>query len=279
MLRYRLLATSLLVTAATAVAAAAAPSRATAVHTSAQKRHPVLQQPFDLLPVAGGKFVVADLPANAVYELDPGHGTGRLLARVMEARELERLKDGRILVTSRARVLELNQRTGRMSLYATARNSLLGIALAPDGWLYASENVPGTEQTTLVRIRGATREVLAELRGVHGILWTRAGLILSEAYAGRVLRFDPATRAVEVLATGRGNPSFTLPAAGGGYFVSEFFGNRISHLWPDGRVTKIADVVQPGPIAFDTQHRLVGVTLVPATLFRLVRGRARTIYS
>ena len=114
---------------------------------------------------------------------------------------------------------------------------------------------------------------------MHGILSTRSGLIFSEAYAGRVLRFDPATRAVEVLATGLGNPSFTLPAAGGGYFVSEFFGNRISHLWPDGHVTKVADVVQPGPIVFDGQHRLVGVTLVPATLFRITAGRARTIYS
>lgn len=279
MLLYRLLATSLLVTAAAAVPAAAAPSRASVLDSPAQKRRPVLQQPFDLLPVAGGKFVVTDLPANAVYELDPAHRTGRLVARVSEARELERLKDGRILVTSRARVLALNPRTGKMSLYATARNYLLGIALGPDGWLYASENVPGNEQTTLVRIRGGIREVLAELRGLHGILSTRSGLILSEAYAGRVLRFDPATRAVEVLATGLGNPSFTLPAAGGGYFVSEFFGNRISHLWPDGHVTKVADVVQPGPIVFDAQHRLVGVTLVPATLFRITAGRARTIYS
>jgi len=279
MLLYRLLATFLLVTTAAAVPAAAAPSRASVLEGAAQKLRPVLQQPFDLLPVAGGKFVVTDLPANAVYELEPAHRTGRLVARVREARELERLKDGRILVTSRARVLALNLRTGKMSLYATARNYLLGIASGPDGWLYASENVPGTEQTTLVRIRGAAREVLAELRGVHGILSTRSGLILSEAYAGRVLRFDPATHAIEVLATGLGNPSFTLPAAGGGYFVSEFFGNRISHLWPDGHVTKVADVVQPGPIVFDAQHRVVGVTLVPATLFRIAAGRARTIYS
>jgi streptogramin lyase len=279
MLLYRLLATSLLVTTAAAVPAAAAPSRASVLHSPAQKRRPTLQQPFDLLPAARGKFVVTDLPANAVYELDPAHRTGRLLARVREARELAQLKDGRILVTSRARVLALNPRTGKTSLYATARNYLLGIAPAPDGWLYASENVLGTEQTTLVRIRGATREVLAELRGVHGILSTPTGLILSEAYAGRVLRFDPATRAVEVLATGLGNPSFTLPAAGGGYFVSEFFGNRISRLWPDGHVTKVADVVQAGPIVFDAQHRVVGVTLAPATLFRLVRGRARAIYS
>jgi hypothetical protein len=44
-------------------------------------------------------------------------------------------------------------------------------------------------------------------------------------------------------------------------------------------VTKVADIVEPGPIDFDAQHRLVGVTLVPATLFRITAGRARTIYS
>jgi hypothetical protein len=277
--RSRFLATSLIVLAAAAVHAAAAPSQASASDSSARTRRPVLQQPFDLLPLAGGKFVVTDLQANAVYELDPAHRTGRLLAHVREARELERLKDGRILVTSRSRVLALSPRTGRTRLYATARNYLLGIALAPDGWLYASENVPGTEETTLVRIRRGTRQVLGEFRGVHGILWTPTGLILGEAYAGRVLRFHPATRTVEVLAAGLGNPSFMLPAAGGGYLVSEFFGNRISHVWPDGHVTRVADVVQPGPIVFDAQHRLVGVTLVPATLCRVVRGRARTIYS
>jgi hypothetical protein len=44
-------------------------------------------------------------------------------------------------------------------------------------------------------------------------------------------------------------------------------------------VTKVADVIQPGPIVFDAQHRIVGVTLVPPTVFRVVRGRAQTIYS
>jgi streptogramin lyase len=241
-------------------------------------RRPVLQQPFDLLPLAGGEFVVTDLPANAVYELDPVRKTGRILARVSQPRELERLEDGRILVTSGARVLALDPRTGRTSVYATAKNYLLGIALAPDGWLYASENVLGTEETTLVRIRRGTREVLAGLHGVNGILYTPNGLILGEAYAGRVLRFDPATRKIDVLAAGLGNPGFALPATGGGYFVSEFYGNRISHVWPDGRVTKVAEVIQPGPIVFDARHRITGVTLVPPTMFRIVRGKARTIY-
>jgi hypothetical protein len=175
-------------------------------------------------------------------------------------------------------VLALNPRTGRSTVYATAKNYLLGIALAPDGWLYASENVYGSEQTTLVRIRRGTREVLAGLHGVHGILATPNGLILSESYAGRVLHFDPATRAIDVLATGLGNPSFTLPAAAGGYFVSEFTGNCVSHLWPDGHVTKVADVFQPGPIEFDPLHGIVGITLT-GTVFRIAGGCARTIYS
>ena len=241
-------------------------------------RPPALQQPFDLLPLGGGKYAVTDLPANAVYELDPARKTGRLLARISQARELERLKDGRLLVTSRARVLALNPRTGKTTLYTTAKNYLLGIALAPDGWLYGSENVPGSEQTTLVRIRGGTREVLGEFHGVHGILYTPGGLILGEAYAGRVLRFDPETRQTEVLAEKLGNPGFALPAAAGGYFVSEFFGNRISHVWPDGHVTTVANVIQPGPIVFDAQRRITGVTLVPPTLFRVARGKAVSIY-
>jgi hypothetical protein len=90
----------------------------------------------------------------------------------------------------------------------------------------------------LVRIRGRTREELVELHGVHGI----------------------------------------LPVASGGYFVSEFFGGRISRLWPDGHLTTVAHVVKPGPIAFDARHRILGVTLSGATLFRIERGRARTIY-
>lgn len=263
MLLYKLL-TSLLVAAAVAASAAAAP--------------PLLQQPFDLLPVAGGHVLVTDLPAGKVYDLDPARHSGRLVAGVREARELERLPDGRVLVSSRARVLALNPRTRKLTPYATAKNYLLGIALGPDGWLYGSENVPGSEDTTLVRLRAGTREVLIPtLHGVHGILVTPGALILSESYEGRVLRYDLATGEVTPLASGLGNPSFTLPAPGGGWYVSEFSGNRISRLWPDGRVTKVADVFKPGPIAFDALHRLVGVTN-DGSLFRVVRGKAVSIY-
>ena len=246
--------------------------------TAGAAARPTVFQPFDLQPLANGKILVTDLPSSAVYELDPVRHAGRLVARIAEARELVLLRRGRVLVSSGSSVLALDPRTGRTTPYATAQNYLLGIALGRDGWLYASENVIGTEETTLVRIRGRTREELVKLHGVHGILPVAGGLILSESYEGRVLHFDPETKAVKVLARGLKNPSFTLPAASGGYFVSEFFGGRISHLWPDGHLTTVARVMKPGPIAFDARHRIVGVTQSGATLFRIERGRARTIY-
>jgi hypothetical protein len=93
-----------------------------------------------------------------------------------------------------------------------------------------------------------------------------------------VLHFAPETTTTEVLASGLKNPSFTLPAASGGYYVSEFFGARVAHLWPDGHVTTVVPVVKPGPIEFDSLHRVVGVTQSGTTLFRIVRGRARSLY-
>jgi sugar lactone lactonase YvrE len=255
-----------------ATAVAAAPSSA------APPQQPTVIQPYDLQPLANGKVLVTDLPANAVYELDPARKAGRLVARIAQARELVLLKDGRVLVSSGLNVLALNPRTGRTTRYASANDYLLGIALAPDGWLYGSENSIGSEQTTLVRIRAGKREVLGEFHGVHGILPVADGLILSESYGGRVLHVDPERKEVRVLATGLKNPSVTVPASNGGWFVSEFFGARVDHLWPDGHITKVAPVFKPGAIAYDSRHRLIGITQSGRTLFRVVRGRAVTIY-
>ena len=70
-------------------------------------------------------------------------------------------------------------------------------------------------------LRNGTREVLGGFRGVHGILVTARDLVLGESYAGRVLLFHPETRKTDVLASGLVYPGFELPAASGGWFVSE----------------------------------------------------------
>jgi sugar lactone lactonase YvrE len=256
----------------------AVPLRPPAPTRSTAAARPTLSQPFDVLPVAGGRLLVTDLPAGLVYSIEPARRTGRVVAHVFQARELARLPDGRILVTSREKVLALDPRTGKTSLYATAKNYILGIAVGPDGSLYASENIPFTEKTTLVRLHNGTKDVLLEgTRGIHEFLVGPDGLLLPESYAGRVLRLDLVTGKVDVLATALANPSSALPAAAGGWFISEFMGRRVSHLWPDGRVTAGATVVTPGAIAFDAHHRIVGVTM-GGTIFRIERGRARTIY-
>src|SRR4029450_12773553 len=72
---------------------------------SAGAAHPTLHQPFDVLPLANGHLIVTDMPGNAVYDLDPARKSGRLVARIGQPRELDRLKDGRLLVTSGNHVL------------------------------------------------------------------------------------------------------------------------------------------------------------------------------
>src|SRR4051812_40937157 len=186
MLMYRLLGLLLV-----GVAVAASASAAT---------QPSLEQPFDVLGLANGHLAVTDLSQGRVLDLDPAHRSGRIAGSVREARELDRLPDGRLLVSSRAKVYALDPRTKKTTLYATFRNYLLGVALAPDGWLYGSENVAGSEQTTIARMRDGVREVVVPtLHGVHEMLVVPGGLILCEAYGGRVLRLDPETHAITVL--------------------------------------------------------------------------------
>jgi hypothetical protein len=91
---------------------------------------PVLSQPFDVLPLANGSLVVSDRLQRAVYVVDPARKSGRRVASVPEARELERLPDGGLLVTSGAGVFAVDMRTGRSRLYARAAAYLLGIARA-----------------------------------------------------------------------------------------------------------------------------------------------------
>jgi hypothetical protein len=239
----------------------------------ANAARPVLAQPFDVLPLRNGTLAVTDRIQNAIFVIDPARKQGRRAATVTEARELEQLPNGRLLVSSGARVLSVDLRTGRRQQYARAAAYLLGIARASDGTLYGSE-----EGKTVVRLRPGPRAVLASgLDGVHGITVLPDALVLAESYAGRVLRLDLATHEIDVLAEGLGNPSFTLPVRAGGFFISEFMGSRVSRLHPDGTVTTVAAIRQPGPIAFDAGRRIVGVTL-GATVFRIEHGRARTIY-
>ena len=97
-------------------AAAAAPSSAAAAR-------PVLSQPYDLLSLKNGRFLVTDLPGNAVYELDPVRKTGRLVVRIDQAR-VRRVMRARVSRIGRPGLgPEGSMREGRLRIRGTARCS------------------------------------------------------------------------------------------------------------------------------------------------------------
>jgi DNA-binding beta-propeller fold protein YncE len=234
-----------------------------------------LQEPFDVLALNARRALVADRRANAVLLLDLRRRTGRRFVRMREPRAFARLPGGRIAVASGRDVLALHPRTGRTQRLLRAAAVVLGVAVTADGTIYASEG--GT--TIIRRGQGGLREVVAQgFDGVHGMLATGSGILLAEAFGGRVLllQLDRSTRE---LARGLGNPSYIARARDGTIYLTEFSGSRVSRLMADGTAQRVAAVSSPGGIAAAPGGSLLVVTLdgrvvsvAPAS------GATRTVY-
>jgi sugar lactone lactonase YvrE len=169
----------------------------------------------------------------------------------------------------------LHPRTGRTQRLLRAADVVLGVAVTADGTIYASEG-----GTTIVRRgQGGLREVVAQgFDGVHGMLATGSGILLAEAFGGRVLllELDGSTRE---LARGLGNPSYLARARDGTIYLTEFTASRVSRLMADGTAQRVAAVPSPGGIAAAPGGSLLVVTLDG----RVVRvapasGAKRTVY-
>ena len=203
---------------------------------------PRLRQPFAVLEEAGGTLLVADWPADRIYRLSPSTRDGVVVARIPRPRDLAWTPEGRLLVASGERVVQLDPATGATHVVVEAEAFVGGLAVAPDGTLFVNE-----DGTTIARIfpDGRRTTLAAGLDGVHGLEWTEAGLVVCESFAGRVLllRDD----GLELLAAGLANPSYAV-ADEAGLFVTEFAGSRVSRLAWDGSVDTLANVPQPGPI-------------------------------
>lgn len=214
---------------------------------------PALRMPFGIVEEARGTLLVADFPQSAVFRLRPATGEGRILARVEAPRDLRASPDGKVLVSSGSRVLELDPATGVARVRARASAGLEGVAPGPDGSVYAVE-----EQARIVRLGAdGSRSVLADgLSGVHGILPTADGLVLCESYAGNV-RMLAADGGLRTVASGLGNPSYAAPGPDGAVYVTEFSANRLSLVDRSGSVRQVAPVGSPGPVALDHRGRLL----------------------
>lgn len=213
---------------------------------------PRLQQPFGVVEEADGTMLVADWQGDRIYRLSPKTRDGIVVARIPEPRDLEWTPDGRLLVASGDRVLELDPANGATRVVLDAGVFVGGIAALADGTLFVNE-----DGTTIARVSpSGRRTVLATgLDGIHGLTWTDKGLVACESYAGRVLRLTGDDMAV--LASGLANPSYAAPAVEGGLFVTEFGANRVSHLRADGTAEPLADVPQPGPISITHDGKLL----------------------
>jgi hypothetical protein len=217
--------------------------------------------PFDVVE-AGPYWVVTDRDAGAVYRVNRASRRWMRVARVPEARELEKVDERTVLVTSGPRVLRLDVVTGRVRVVARARATILGLVRGRDGVLYVSE-----EGKRVVRVeRGGVRRVLVDGRnGVHGLALDGGRLIACESYGGNVLSVDTGSGEVTTLAHDLGNPSYAVPVQGGLY-VSEFTGDRIDLLHADGSVTLVARVRRVGPLFLARDGRLLAVTLQPSVV-------------
>ena len=241
---------------------------------SVRQRRLVLAEPFDAVEV-GGSIVIADRRADALYRLDPATGGWARVATVREARELEPVGTGEVLVTSGERILRVDVRTGAAREVGRATDVILGLAVGPRGELYVSE---GGAAITRLDPGGARDVVVRGREGVHGLLPSGGDrLVAAESFAGRVLDVDLASGGVTTLADGLQNPSSLASAGSGELYVSEFVGGRVSLLGRDG-VRRVAEVPQAGAL-WRTGDGSLLVTSLSGDVVRLDprTGRARSV--
>jgi sugar lactone lactonase YvrE len=166
-----------------------------------------------------------------------------------------------VVETGRDRVLRIDPRTGRTSVVARGLTSPFGIARAPDGTLFVSDEAvlwrvdPATGAkevharvesgvglgpvavdargrvyvaTTARDVRSfdaAVRPevVMPDVAIAHGLAFAGDGaLLVSDSGRDRLLRYDPVTAATTVFATGLGGPGGLAVAPDGSVFVCEF---------------------------------------------------------
>lgn len=219
-----------------------------------------LREPFDVVETSPGTYLVADRVGNAVYRLRGGVLTR--VARIAGARDLERAANGRVLVASGSKVVELDTASGHVQKVATAEHDVLGVAALPDGAIVVSDF-----GSRLVRFRDGRSDVLlAGLDGVHGLLSTDRGLVVCESSTGRVLRLARRGE-LQVLADGLELPSFAALAADGSLYVSEFGGGQITRIEESGARRTVATVPSPAGLSLASD----GTILVASLTGRVAR--------
>jgi hypothetical protein len=185
-----------------------------------------LALPAQILALDRSLFVVERQGRDRILRVDAGTGRFSVVTtRIRSPWGLARDANGRVLVSGESGIYEL----GGTKVADVAAGP---IAAAANGDLYFAD------QTRVGRIgRGGGFETLStDVAAPHALVLRRDGsLVVSDSGNGRLLRIDPATRAMTVLASGLKNPLGAVEAADGDLLVVEFDSGRLLRV-SDGRV-------------------------------------------
>jgi sugar lactone lactonase YvrE len=218
-----------------------------------------------------------------------------------------------VVETGRGRVLRVDPRTGRTSVFTRGLTAPFGIARSPDGNVFVSdgtvlwrvESATGVKQvharieagvdlgpvavdaqgrvyvaTSARDVRrfdaaGRAEIVMPDVAVAHGLVFAHDGaLLVSDTERDRLLRYEPATGASSVFATGLRGPGGLDVAQDGSVYVCEFGSGaqRVSRIDPSG-TTSIAAQGFVLPIAVATaRDGAIYVDDSTGRIYRLVAG-------
>lgn len=150
------------------------------------------------------------------------------------------LKDGKLYVADITRLVVIDAATGKTDQVYNAPGAgfLNDVAVLADGVVIAADSDTGA----IYRFDGPTAAVWIkdpQLRSVNGLLPVGGKLYIT-TMRGLLLAADPASKALNVLATGLGDADGLARLDDGSFLVSEWPG-RIFHVTAAGKVTTITD--------------------------------------
>jgi sugar lactone lactonase YvrE len=179
---------------------------------------------------------------------------------------------GTLLVADGAsgRIVRIDPRSGRRSLFAKGLGQAFGLALGPDGVYVSTE-------TTVVRLAGGKWETV--VRGLHhpiGLVVAKDGTIfVADSETNRVLRFDADTRKRTVIAsTGLDQPLGLALRSDGALLVCDSHHGRVVRIGEHGTLENVLEglslpvavTAAPGGVVYVSDHVEHGVT---GTILRL----------
>jgi hypothetical protein len=186
-----------------------------------------LALPAQVLADEGSLLVVERLGRDRVLRVDLATGRLTVLTRAVPAPwGLARAADGGVLVSGASGIYSL-----RGGPIASVRASPITAGDGDDVY-FANENEVG-------RVHAGDVSVLTtDVDAPHGLFVDADGaLVVSDSGHGRVIRVDPSTGEVRVVAAGLEQGLGAIDDDAGGALVVEFGAGRLVHLRPDGTMS------------------------------------------